>query len=334
MYLVDELKVTSHPRYQRHNGKPVLSVWGMGLNENAHPPANAAEALELIEWFKSMAPEPYRVTYMGGTPSRGGPSPTTAHKEPEWADVYGDGRGAALDGGRYDALLDRASKAGVKRSFDQASRRGESPSDLPAGRISRIFLAESEAGRARPNQIPRHRGEFLWRQAYNAKVAGATVLKIAMFDEVDEGTAVFEARRAGRRPGSRLLADAGCRRSRLSDRLVSEARQRIPRMFHGEFQISVQSYQPCRAARRTGLSRILCAFLSASGSSAVNGAPRHSLMPGSSSPLPHIHRSTENRVRCSDKSTVYDPAPTGVARSHGSRARASGLPPHDSRSRL
>jgi hypothetical protein len=45
----------------------------------------------------------------------------------------------------------------------------------------------------RPNQIPRLKGEFLWRQAYNAKVAGATVLKIAMFDEVDEGTAIFKA---------------------------------------------------------------------------------------------------------------------------------------------
>src|SRR5580765_142014 len=32
-YLVDELKVTSHPNYQRHNGRPVLSVWGMGLND-------------------------------------------------------------------------------------------------------------------------------------------------------------------------------------------------------------------------------------------------------------------------------------------------------------
>jgi hypothetical protein len=42
------------------------------------------------------------------------------------------------------------------------------------------------------NRIPRLGGEFLWRQAYNAKVAGATVLKIAMFDEVNEGTAMFK----------------------------------------------------------------------------------------------------------------------------------------------
>jgi hypothetical protein len=33
---------------------------------------------------------------------------------------------------------------------------------------------------------------YLWRQAFNARQAGATMLKIAMFDEVNEGTAVFK----------------------------------------------------------------------------------------------------------------------------------------------
>ena len=42
------------------------------------------------------------------------------------------------------------------------------------------------------NAIPRNRGEFLWRQAYNARAAGATVLKVAMFDEVNEATAMFK----------------------------------------------------------------------------------------------------------------------------------------------
>jgi hypothetical protein len=44
----------------------------------------------------------------------------------------------------------------------------------------------------RPNQIPRSNGEFLCRQAYNAKRAGAKMLKIAMFDELDEGTAILK----------------------------------------------------------------------------------------------------------------------------------------------
>ena len=42
------------------------------------------------------------------------------------------------------------------------------------------------------DQIPRKRGEFFWSQIKAAKRAGATMLYVAMFDEVDEGTAVFK----------------------------------------------------------------------------------------------------------------------------------------------
>jgi hypothetical protein len=47
------------------------------------------------------------------------------------------------------------------------------------------------------NQIPRLGGEFLWRQAYNARKSGASIIKIAMFDEVNEGTAILKAARQG-----------------------------------------------------------------------------------------------------------------------------------------
>ena len=42
------------------------------------------------------------------------------------------------------------------------------------------------------NQIPRNGGTFYWRQVYNAISAGCTMLYGAMFDEVDEGTAMFK----------------------------------------------------------------------------------------------------------------------------------------------
>jgi hypothetical protein len=48
-------------------------------------------------------------------------------------------------------------------------------------------------GREAPlNQIPRRKGEFLWTQAVADRQAGASMLYIAMFDEIDEGTAIFK----------------------------------------------------------------------------------------------------------------------------------------------
>ncbi|MGA9740940.1 MAG: hypothetical protein WBQ33_10815, partial [Candidatus Binatus sp.] len=42
------------------------------------------------------------------------------------------------------------------------------------------------------NQIPRQCGRFYWRQVYDALGAGATMLYGAMFDELNEGTAMFK----------------------------------------------------------------------------------------------------------------------------------------------
>jgi hypothetical protein len=60
-------------------------------------------------------------------------------------------------------------------------------------------------GRDSPaNQIPRRCGAFYWRQASNAVNAGAAMLYTAMFDEVDEGTAIFKLA-----PTRRDLPEAG-----------------------------------------------------------------------------------------------------------------------------
>ena len=43
------------------------------------------------------------------------------------------------------------------------------------------------------NLVPRRGGRFLWHQGFNLVDAGATTVYVAMFDEVDEGTAIFKA---------------------------------------------------------------------------------------------------------------------------------------------
>nr|AIA94006.1 CAZy families CBM13 protein [uncultured Chitinophaga sp.] len=43
-----------------------------------------------------------------------------------------------------------------------------------------------------PEKIARNRGAFFWKQIAGAKQVGATMLYIAMFDEMNEGTSIFK----------------------------------------------------------------------------------------------------------------------------------------------
>jgi hypothetical protein len=42
------------------------------------------------------------------------------------------------------------------------------------------------------NTIPRHGGQFLWEQFHELAKLKQTTLYVAMFDEVDEGSAIFK----------------------------------------------------------------------------------------------------------------------------------------------
>ena len=46
------------------------------------------------------------------------------------------------------------------------------------------------------DKIPRLKGQFLWSQIVAAKSIGCEMIYVAMFDEVDEGTAIFKCANA------------------------------------------------------------------------------------------------------------------------------------------
>jgi hypothetical protein len=82
------------------------------------------------------------------------------------------------------------------------------------------------------NQIPRRGGRFFWRQVDEAIGAGATMLYGAMFDEVDEGTAMFKlAATAIEAPASASIvtldADGETLPSDWYLQLAREAQQRL-----------------------------------------------------------------------------------------------------------
>ena len=205
-YLFNELKITKSRQYLFNQGKPVVSIWGPGLNDESHPPTTASEALALINYMKDQA----KVSLIGGTPGYWRSQTRDTKSGPEWAEIF-----AAYDTiqpwsvGRFSSLkgADQWSSEVVKPDFQLLKSRGQNymPVIFPG------FSWHNLNRNSPQNQIPRLGGKFLWRPAKNAIDSGAQMLKIAMFDEVNEGTAMFKAvsrRDQAPTPGYWLTLDA------------------------------------------------------------------------------------------------------------------------------
>ena len=190
-YLVRDMRITGSPRYLHHNGKPVVAVWGFGFAGRGDTPE---QALAAIRFFKSAG-----CTVMGGVPAYWRTLNRDAQSDPAWAAVF---RSFDIISpwsvGRYD---DDASADHFSRDViapDVAAAKAAGCDYLPV-----IFPGFSwhNLNGGKSNQIPRRGGVFYWRQAFNAMNAGCTMIYGAMFDEMDEGTAIFKlAPTAGQLP--------------------------------------------------------------------------------------------------------------------------------------
>lgn len=186
-YLVDTLHVTESPQYLHNYGKPVLAVWGFGFVDRPGTPAQAASA---ISWFRSNSNPDYQVNLIGGVPHEWRFLNGDSQSDPAWAQVYrsfdvitpwtvGDyADNAGADSYKQNRLIPDATEAAANgREYMPTIFPGFSWHNLNGGPL---------------NQIPRNGGQFYWRQAYDAVSAGSTMIFNAMFDEVDEGTAMYK----------------------------------------------------------------------------------------------------------------------------------------------
>lgn len=186
-FLVDQKNVTGSDRYLRHEGKPLVAIWGLGY---ADRPGTPAMALELIDWFKNSAPERYRATVLGGVPGDWRTLSGDSKTDPDWARVYRSwdilspwtvGRyvdeNGADDYARRYIQPDMTETAAQGIEYMPVVFPGFSWANLMGGPL---------------NQIPRLAGRFWWRQVYNASASDVRMIFGAMFDEVDEGTAIYK----------------------------------------------------------------------------------------------------------------------------------------------
>jgi hypothetical protein len=196
-HLNDTLKITASPNYLHDNAKPVLQLWGFGFEGR---PGDAAQVLALINELKAGQNSLRAATMIGGVPTNWRTLDGDAKRDVAWRDVY-----AAYDVlspwtvGRFgdDNGVDRFVRNHVVP--DLAALRGGRQRYMPVifPGFSWVNLMKQrqkmggEKNAAKLNQISRRCGNFLWKQASSMTDAGATTLYAAMFDEVDEATALF-----------------------------------------------------------------------------------------------------------------------------------------------
>lgn len=181
--LAATMQPTRDRAYLHHRGKPLVAVWGIGFNDGRR--YTLRECAELVAGLKGAG-----CSVMLGVPSG-------------W-------RSLDRDAVRDPALLELVGMADVLSPWNVGRYRRDR--EL-AGHVQTIWKPDAEWCRAREidylptvfpgfswanlhggrlDEIPRRKGEFLWEQFRAVRETGASMVYVAMFDEVDEGTAVFK----------------------------------------------------------------------------------------------------------------------------------------------
>jgi hypothetical protein len=187
-YLVDTVEITSDPRYLHHEGKPVVEIWGLGFEGRGHTPALAHQILD----FFQDDPVYGGNCVIGGIPAWWRERIRDSESDPGWDSAYR----------RFDVI--NPWMVGRFRDSDgiQEFKEDTWPADMQAAAaagaeylpvvwpgFSWDNLMRHEPG---TSLIPRRGGEFFWEQIHALQSLGAEMMFVAMFDEVDESTAIYK----------------------------------------------------------------------------------------------------------------------------------------------
>jgi hypothetical protein len=186
--LVGRMKIGSDAAHLRHGGKPVVAVWGVGFNDNRK--YTLAECERLVDFLKNDK-EFGGFTVLLGVPTGWRTLDADSVKDAALHRVIGKGDIVSpWTVGRYGTLDGVADHARQRWKKDLEWCQAKGKDYLPV--VFPGFSWSNLRPRSPLDEIPRLKGRFLWKQYVEAKAAGATMLYQAMFDELDEGTAIFK----------------------------------------------------------------------------------------------------------------------------------------------
>jgi hypothetical protein len=189
-HLIDDLNLTNQGNkttYLFHNKKPLVAFWGIsaGTRESGHIP----EIFHIIDFFKNDS------VYGGcsihlGIPSRWRTLGSDTKGDPRLHEVIrqADVVHPWLVGRYNEASYETYRKEQIVEDVKWCREMGKSYAPTVFPGFSWYNMKENEIS----DKIPRNKGEFYWKQLAGAMESGAEMLYVAMFDEIDEGTAIMK----------------------------------------------------------------------------------------------------------------------------------------------
>lgn len=178
-----------NPSYLYHNGRPLVSVWGVGFDDGRAYGLDEAETI--VSTLKRAG-----FSVMLGVPTRWRELKDDTGSDPRLHDLIRE-CDVVMPWfvGRYNESAFKSFQPLIRKDLAWARQNGVDYAPLCYPGFSWKNL---NAGSEETLFIPRNKGAFLWTQLAYAVEVGAEMIYVAMFDEIDEGTAIFKC--AGRVP--------------------------------------------------------------------------------------------------------------------------------------
>lgn len=166
---------TSSTAYAKQNGKPVVSLWGIGVSGR---PGNNAVWTDVINWFKTQG---CYVIIGVKRDWRNDATNMSAYNQANMIQPWTVGSMNGIAGAN-----NYVSTLSADFAYCNSHNQDYQPVVFPG-------FAWSNWHTGAQNEIPRLHGDFLWRQFYNIRNNNIPSVKVAMFDEYNEGTAIAKA---------------------------------------------------------------------------------------------------------------------------------------------